>query len=173
MQSSLAGRLRNTPLPYSNGLLPLFEAVVNSIHGIEDAGLSPESGKISIQILRKDKQPTLRLEDEKKKPGPDAREEIAGFKITDNGIGFNDANMQSFETLDSELKASKGCRGIGRLLWLKAFNKVKVESVYGSDAEGFKSRQFTFTAGDGVKRIDDGTSAAARGRITTVHLEAP
>jgi hypothetical protein len=29
--------------------------------------------------------------------------------------------MLSFETLDSDHKARLGCRGVGRLLWLKAF----------------------------------------------------
>ena len=36
MESNLKGRLRNTNLPKSNALLPLFEAVVNSIHSIDE-----------------------------------------------------------------------------------------------------------------------------------------
>ena len=38
MESQLKGRLRNTPLPFSRSLTPVFEAVVNSIQAIEDEG---------------------------------------------------------------------------------------------------------------------------------------
>ena len=38
--------------------------------------------------------------------------------------------MKSFLTLDSDYKADKGGRGVGRLLWLKAFRKVNVSSIY-------------------------------------------
>lgn len=34
--SSLQGRLRNTDLPITNCLYPLFEAVVNAIYAIDD-----------------------------------------------------------------------------------------------------------------------------------------
>lgn len=36
MESLLKGRLRNTHLPLSNSLTPLFEGIVNSIHAVED-----------------------------------------------------------------------------------------------------------------------------------------
>lgn len=38
LQTNLKGRLRNTSLPKSHGLMPVFEAVVNSIHSIEERG---------------------------------------------------------------------------------------------------------------------------------------
>lgn len=52
MESYLQGRLRNTPLPLGHGLLPLFEAVVNSIHSIEERGNSGSAGSIEIEVLR-------------------------------------------------------------------------------------------------------------------------
>jgi hypothetical protein len=36
LNTSLKGRLRNTNLPLTHGLAPLFEAVVNSIHSIDE-----------------------------------------------------------------------------------------------------------------------------------------
>ena len=36
LQTNLMGRLRNTDLPKSNALFPLFEAVINSIHAIDE-----------------------------------------------------------------------------------------------------------------------------------------
>ena len=129
MPTNLVGRLRNTPLPLTSGLLPLFEAVVNSIHAIEEAVVPAGDGNITITILRGPKQGTLNVSDAKKR-GPEALEDIVGFRIEDNGVGFSDVNMMSFRTLDSGHKVHKGCRGIGRLLWLKAFGKAEIESIY-------------------------------------------
>ena len=56
MDTNLRGRLRNTSLPKSNGLFPLFEAVVNSIHSIEDAKRTG-SGRIKVNVLRGDQLP--------------------------------------------------------------------------------------------------------------------
>ena len=80
-----------------SGMLPLYEAVANSIHAIEDAEVPIGQGKITVQIIRDD-QATLSFEEDAKRPGPEAKGEITGFKITDNGIGFNEVNMQSFNT---------------------------------------------------------------------------
>jgi hypothetical protein len=169
MPTNLGGRLRNTPLPLTSGLLPLFEAVVNSIHAIEEAGLSTNEGRIAITILRKSKQGSLDLNDSKKK-GPDALEDIIGFRIVDNGIGFTDENMLSFRTLDSEHKVQKGCRGIGRLLWLKAFKQVRVESVYRA-AETSRCRTFSFTAVGGVANEKDEQAPEGDAVNTCINLD--
>ena len=66
------------------------------------------------------------------------------FVIEDNGIGMNEANYESFQMLDSTYKASKGCKGVGRLLWLKAFNSVNISSVYKS-GDTLHKRSFMFS----------------------------
>ena len=38
MKASIAGRIRNTNLPKTKALLPLFEAVINAFQAIEEAG---------------------------------------------------------------------------------------------------------------------------------------
>lgn len=169
MPTNLGGRLRNTPLPITSGLLPLFEAVVNSIHAIEEAGLSTVDGRISITVLRKNKQASLDLDDSRKK-GPDALEDIVGFRIEDNGIGFTDENMVSFRTLDSEHKVQKGCRGIGRLLWLKAFKQVRVKSVY-RKGKALNLRTFSFTAAGGVSNQKDEDAPEGASVHTCIHLD--
>ena len=169
MPTNLGGRLRNTPLPFTSGLLPLFEAVVNSIHALEEAGISNVDGRIAITILRKAKQGSLDLSDSKKK-GPDALEDIIGFRIEDNGIGFTDENMASFRTLDSEHKVQKGCRGIGRLLWLKAFKQVRVESVYRAE-ETLRRRSCSFTALGGVANEKDELAPEGATVNTFIHLD--
>lgn len=128
LNTSLKGRLRNTNLPKTNVLFPLFEAVVNSIHSIDTAfKLNPTlDGTIKIKIIRSP-QATLN----------DTKSDIIGFEIIDNGVGFNSDNFTSFQTLDSEYKIALGCRGVGRLLWLKAFEKVTINSVYSEDGKTF------------------------------------
>ncbi len=138
LKTSLEGRLRNTNLPKSDALLPLFEAVVNSIHAIDErveaeAGFSLEDAFIKVSFVRSGQQNT-----------DDFQPPITGFVIEDNGIGMNAANYESFQLLDSTYKASKGCKGVGRLLWLKAFNTIKVSSVYKNN-DDLLSRSFVFS----------------------------
>lgn len=170
METNLHGRLRNTSLPYSHGLLPVFDAVVNSIHAIEEAGLASGGGRITVEILRKTGTGQLDFDGAQKKRGPDASEDIVGFKVIDNGIGFNDDNMKSFNTLDSEYKADKGCRGVGRLLWLKAFDGAHVSSTYGDETDNIKSRTFVFNAHSGVSKEKMANAPADATASTCVHL---
>lgn len=138
LNTSLKGRLRNTNLPLTNVQYPLFEAVVNSIHSIDSAikfGFynSTLDGKITINIIRSSQTSALK----------ECKSDIVGFEIVDNGIGFNQENYKSFQTLDSEHKIDIGCRGVGRLLWLKAFNDVSVNSTFNEDSQ-IKNRKFDF-----------------------------
>jgi hypothetical protein len=170
MDTNLLGRLRNTSLPYNHGMLPLFEAVVNSIHSIDEVGLSSNSGNIVIEIMR-DIQAPLDFKSNDKKRGVDAYKDILGFKVIDNGIGFTESNMKSFLTLDSDYKADKGGRGIGRLLWLKAYKKVNVSSIYKDNEDKDKLRAFTFTAAFGVSESKNSDSPQDTQRLTCIHLD--
>jgi hypothetical protein len=170
MQTNLQGRLRNTSLPYTHGLLPLFEAVVNSIHSIEEVEFSSDSGSITVKIIR-DPQQTIDFKDSPKKRGPDVSRDIIGFKVIDNGVGFTSPNMTSFLTLDSDYKADKGGRGVGRLLWLKAFERVNVNSIYKNDDGKLHSRTFTFTATSGVSNEKNGEVPSETNILTTIHLD--
>lgn len=53
--------------------------------------------------------------------------------------------MASFETLDSDHKADMGCPRVGRLLWLKAFDRVSVRSTYRDETDELTTRQFRFS----------------------------
>ena len=167
IETNLRGRLRNTTLPKSSGLLPLFEAVVNSIHALEEAQTQPEQGLIRVVIEREpslfdtDTDGTVR--------GRRASGDVIGFKVIDNGIGFTEANFDSFRTLDSEYKVTKGGRGIGRLLWLKAFDQVRVASRFLNERGELKQRSFSFSPNG----ITDAAVEDPRGRAqreTTIHL---
>lgn len=159
MKTDVTGRLRNIQLPYAKALLPLFEAVVNSIHSIEDAKI--KNGKIDVFIIRGYRQQEL-FSDSGFVP-------IQGFKVVDNGIGFDDKNFLSFQTADSTFKISKGSKGIGRFLWLKAFINIKIESIYQQDTKFF-NRKFCFKAvGDAVYNHSN-VPIEANERKTTVEL---
>ncbi len=155
IKTNLVGRLKNLQLPKSKALLSLFEAVVNSIHSIDDRiekdpTYSINSAKIDIKI-----QYSYQVSTDETQPP-----EIIGFKIIDNGIGFEKNNYESFQTLDSLYKQSKGCHGIGRLLWLKAFEKVNIDSCFYEDGL-FYTKKFSFEANNGLiekENLNQGSS---------------
>ncbi|MGL4092056.1 hypothetical protein [Agrobacterium cavarae] len=144
MDTNLTGRLRNLVLPRKSGLIPLFEAVVNSVHAIEERFQSASDisndGLITIKILRQNHQLNFDSPLSLQHNTP-----ITGFEIVDNGIGFNDQNWTSFKRLDFTLKTNKGCKGIGRLTWLKAFRDATIESRF-TDQQGMSQRNFTFSS---------------------------
>lgn len=169
LNTNLVGRLRNTPLPRSHGLMPVFEAVVNSIHSIAEVNGNATYGEIEIEIIRVS-QSSLALDDAKNKRGAPPQEHIQGFKIIDNGKGFHDRNMESFETLDSDHKAQQGCRGVGRLSWLKVFDAVAVSSNFETEGGVVKQRSFAFTPAQGVHNITLAEVDSNTERKTCIHL---
>src|SRR5258706_9548534 len=96
----------------------MFEAVMNSVQSIQDAPRSSRGHKITIEIER---DLELALQDSAR---------INAFKISDTGIGLNDDNFDSFNTSYSEYKAARGGKGLGRFIWLKAFERVEIDSVF-------------------------------------------
>ena len=127
------GLVKLHTLPKNRPLLPLFEAVINSIQSIEESGRN--DGWIEITIQR-EKQLQM---------GDDWESDVENIIIQDNGIGFTNDNFASFDTYASDYKLLKGCKGVGRMLWLKAFSSVEVESIYQEDGT-WKKRSFLFDA---------------------------
>ena len=123
----LVNRVRNVSLAESpsNALLPVFEAISNSVHAIENRFRSSSlaSGRIdvAIEVDRKQRVPTV--------------------TIADNGIGLNRENWKSFTTSDSPHKLRRGGKGVGRLSWLKVFDYAEVQSTYSID-NGFERIEF-------------------------------
>lgn len=109
-------------------MVPVVEAIVNSIEAIQ--ATKREDGKVEVNIVRN---PPMFA---------GIAGDIAHVEITDNGIGFTDENLDSFLETDSPYKAEIGGQGIGRLSWLKVFERAEIESVY-NDGE-FRKRAFVF-----------------------------
>ena len=153
LSTDLHGRLRNISLPLQDSLLPLFEAVVNSIHAIDerkahDNSFAVENSRITITIVREGDTMDSSL-----------KGDLVGFKITDNGVGFTQENYKSFQTLDSTYKLDKGCKGIGRLLWLKEFSYVDVNSIY-SESNNKRRRTFRFSINSNSNSSDSESDVA-------------
>ena len=143
MKTLLARRVKNTSLPKTHALLPLLEAVVNGIQAI-DALYSDDVGRGSLRVsIDRSSQEELAISEVGQ--GRPSLRPIVGFTIYDNGVGFTADNMSSFMTLDSDFKAELGCRGVGRLLWLKAFDRVEVASTYRNDKGSLEGRKFSFS----------------------------
>lgn len=131
----------------STPLLPLFEAIINSIQSIEEKGIN--DGRIDVKVVRE-----LSLFPS----GLNAWEtDIDSFEIIDNGIGFNDKNFESFDVYGSEHKSVKGCKGVGRITWLKAFSNVVIESTY-LDGEQYYDRNFKFSIDKEREVVREGES---------------
>lgn len=139
---SLRGRVKNFSLPENKSLIPLFEAVVNSLQAIAERQKTCDFlGEISILIDRED---TL---------SEDIIGKIEDITIVDNGIGFDSDNFNSFMESDSAYKENIGGKGVGRFSWLKAFEKVEVDSTYNENGT-FYRRAFEFSLKS--NKVDDG-----------------
>jgi hypothetical protein len=156
MIADVFGRVQNTRLHPSNALMPLFEAVMNSIQSLALTPGDPASQRITIDLER---QPSLLPNDNSGA--------VHGFSVTDNGAGFNQENLASFFTADSRHKADIGGKGIGRFVWLKEFAAADIESHY-VDGDSMKLREFTFSLSSG-EPSEPVNSSEAQPR-TTVRL---
>lgn len=153
LKTNLEGKVRNLPHFKGNALLPVFEAVVNSIQAIEERG-DVSGGTITIRIQREAQQMLGEVDEGL----------ITEFHISDNGIGFTPVNFESFETSDSIHKQAIGGKGVGRFLWLKAFDNVSIESVYTKEKANMK-RSFTFST---EKGIEEKLNASSSDEVSTI-----
>lgn len=108
---------------------PVVEMIVNAIQAIDEAGR--KDGKVQVRTQR-----NAQVELDGSLP------EVTGFDIEDNGIGFNDAHRNSFDTLYTDLKIAEGGKGFGRFTGLKYFEDLHVKSIY-RDGAVLKARSFS------------------------------
>ena len=156
LKTDLEGKINNLPHFKGEALLPVFEAIVNSIHAIEDRK-SLKRGEITVRIIReKGVQATLEDKSDEKKE----ERKIINFEIEDNGVGFDDKNYESFCTAESTYKMHKGGKGVGRFYWLKAFEKVEIKSIFESDPidkgakeQDKRERRIRFTKKNGIDEL--------------------
>lgn len=116
MKFDVLGRIANMRLPDGRTALlySVYEAVSNSIHAINDRfgeENAAAKGRVDVDISH------------------DENGDVGLISITDNGIGFTEDNLESFETSDSRFKYKRGGKGVGRFIWIKLFQTIRVDSV--------------------------------------------
>lgn len=150
LTTDLIGRVKRLPLKPSatSALLPMFEAVSNGLHAIEDhfGDTAKANGRIEIEVLRDD--------------FAEGNSPVCGFAVTDNGIGLNAENYASFLKPDSQYKITRGGKGVGRLGWLKVFKDIHVNSTY-MDGSALAHRIFDFRLREQDQLVFDQTQSPA------------
>ena len=158
------GQVNQMRLPKSKALWPLFETIVNSIQSLEE---TKDCVDPCITVLA-----NRPVERQVKINGEEELNHFEEFIVTDNGEGFTERNYKSFLEAYTTYKIQKGCKGIGRFLWLKAFNKIEVKSVYTEDGKWYQ-REFTFSLENMIEPEENRTEISAPedgSRLTEVHL---
>lgn len=144
MTVNVAGQVKQIKLSPAKALWPLFETVINSIQSLEDSDIIEKN--IVIEALRSE---NIQLKKDEYGNTVDELAHFENFIVTDNGNGFNTENYASFLEAYSQLKVKKGCKGIGRFLWLKAFDKVTIDSTYyENNCWHYRAFDFTLTGED-------------------------
>jgi len=157
MKFDIIGRIQNMRLPDGKTaiLYSIYEAVSNSLHAVQDRFGYDEmakKGKIYINVETDDDG------------------DVDSISITDNGVGFNNDNLKSFDTSDSRHKYHRGGKGVGRFIWIKTFDDIQIESI---TKNGHKKEKISFSfKPEKIDSIVDKKVSPASGEdyLTTVKL---
>ena len=134
----------------TNVYTPLVELVVNAIQAIDER--KPEHGLVDIQIKRDGQADLI-----------DGLRGVDGFIVTDNGIGFNKRNRDSFDEVYTEQKKADGGKGFGRFTCLKYFDHMNVRSIF-ADSDALHERTFRMGL-DKEIIVDETVRTVAEGTI--------
>ena len=144
MEVPVKNLVETVDLTVEDVLLPMLECVVNSIISLQKSPLPFEKKKIQIQITRGEYPKNLNFDNSKT---------ILGYKVIDNGVGFNTKNYESFQTPFSQINKDFGCKGIGRFTVLAAYENFLVESNY-EENKTWHKRNFKFSIEKEVEVIE-------------------
>lgn len=159
MLANIKGLVDRLELSQAKAMMPLFEAISNSIDAIEEHRDGFSSHLIRIKLIT-----THDLAHQ----GGDEVFVLDGFDISDDGVGFDDENLASFQEAHTLSKVKVGGKGVGRFTFLKVFSNVHIRSVFLRDGETLL-REFDFSIADELKGADVATPVGeARGTLLSV-----
>ncbi len=98
---------------------------------------------------------------------------VESFTVIDNGIGFNDENRESFDTLYTDQKIAQGGKGFGRFTCLKYFDDLVIESVFAGE-DGRKKRSFKMGKRTDIivdEKIEDCPDGEIGSRVTMKNVK--
>jgi hypothetical protein len=152
LRGDVVNRVRRLPKPTqaAEALQPVFEAVSNSLHAVEDAYQDQyqSRGKINVTITNQRVPSDIEI------------------NIADNGVGLDPDRFDAFCKTDTDFKIARGGKGVGRLLWLDAFQKIRVVSIYRASGQTFR-RSFTFRLETDEQITDETNELVTGGAIET------
>ncbi len=129
LRPNIVKRIDRLPKPknVTAAMQPLFEAISNAIHSVQNrfAETVSHDGKIHVTVN------TNRNKDQ------------VWATVEDNGLGLDEKNWDAFTETDTDNKISIGGKGVGRLLWLDCFQKISVVSTFKAK-DGMERRSFDF-----------------------------
>lgn len=161
MLANIKGLVERLELSQAKALMPLYEAISNAVDAIEEHQDGFINHSIRIRLVA--------AKDLAQQAG-DGTLVVDGFDVIDDGIGFNDKNLASFQEAHTLSKVKVGGRGVGRFTFLKVFSSVHIRSVFKSEGKTLL-REFDFSIQDELKGADttseikegSGTHTALRG----------
>ncbi len=140
---------------------PVVEIVVNAIQAIDEAKRT--DGKVIIRVERDGQ---LDLEN-------DRLPDIIGFHVEDNGVGFDHAHREAFDTLYTDHRVDEGGKGFGRFTCLKYFDQVSVRSNYRQDGH-WERRSFSMGRDADIivnEKVEDSSSLEPQTAVSLAGLK--
>jgi hypothetical protein len=154
MKTNIQGLVKSLDLKQAQGMMPLFESISNAMDAIDEAGNGLTAGNIDIHLIRRTDLGSK----------SDELPMINSVTVTDDGVGFTDENLKSFEEAYTQAKVKLGGKGVGRFTYLKVFKQIQVESKFRDSASNVTSRKFNFSIDNEVGDVV--TTAAPKGEKT-------
>ena len=144
MLANIKGLVDRLELSQAKAMMPLFEAISNAIDAIEEHRDGFSGHSICIRLI---------AAHDLAHQGGDEVLVLDGFDISDDGVGFDDGNLASFQEAHTLSKVKVGGKGVGRFTFLKVFSNVHIRSVFQRQGETLL-REFNFSIADELKGAD-------------------
>jgi len=161
VKTNIQGLVKSLDLKQTQGMMPLFEAISNGMDAIAEVGKGLNTGNIDVHLIR--------LADLGSKS--DELPLINSVTVTDDGVGFTDENLKSFEEAYTQAKVNLGGKGVGRFTYLKVFKKIQIESNFRDSSSGqVNSRKFSFSIDNEVDNVVNAAAPAGAKTGTLVSL---
>ncbi|MCP8479615.1 ATP-binding protein [Pseudomonas sp. ZM24] len=144
MQANIKGLVDRLELSQAKAMMPLYEAISNAIDAIEEHQDGFSNHSIRIRLV---------ASNDLAHQAGDGTLVVDGFDVIDDGVGFDDKNLASFQEAHTLSKVKVGGRGVGRFTFLKVFSSVHIRSVFRRDGKALL-REFDFSIQDELKGAD-------------------
>jgi hypothetical protein len=141
MLANIKGLVDRLELSQAKAMMPMFEAISNAIDAIEEHRDGFSGHSICIRLV---------VAHDLAHQGGDEILVLDGFDISDDGVGFDDGNLASFQEAHTLSKVKIGGKGVGRFTFLKVFSNVHIRSVFQRQGETLL-REFDFSVADELK----------------------